>query len=224
VHPDGRDDGLVTVDPKVVLTVPGFDDALLALLPDSNVSIENSVAFDDGVAYFANSGGLVQGWDISRVLNGGRKADRVFRFWTGEDTDASVVIDEDGFLYVASELERFTARAQEVGQLMKLDPRRSKDPIVWSFPITERGSEGAGGAGPRRCTGRCSRHERGDLIGSARDWPGALADPPGRADVVLAGGRRRRAAPGSGVATRTHDVSRPFRNARTGRSRSAAAR
>ena len=79
--------------------MPGFDDELLAALPSSNVSIENSVAFRDGVAYFANSGGLVQGWDISRVLDGGRKARRVFRFWTGEDTDASVVIDEEGDLY-----------------------------------------------------------------------------------------------------------------------------
>ncbi len=96
-------DGLVTVDPEVVLTVPGYDDQLFASVPDSDFSIENSVAFRDGVAYFANSGGLVQGWDISRVLRGGKKAERVFRFWTGDDTDASVVIDEEGFLYVASE-------------------------------------------------------------------------------------------------------------------------
>jgi outer membrane protein assembly factor BamB len=138
--------GKVTVDPEVVLTVPGFDDQLLAALPDSNVSIESSVAFHDGVVYFANSGGLVQGWDISRVLEGGKRARRVFRFWTGEDTDATVVIDEEGALYVASELERFSSRAQEVGQLMKLDPSRPDDPLVWSFAITERGAEGAGGA------------------------------------------------------------------------------
>ncbi|MEX0743492.1 MAG: hypothetical protein WD248_03945, partial [Actinomycetota bacterium] len=138
--------GKVTVDPEVVLTVPGFDDQLLAALPDSNVSIESSVAFDDGVVYFANSGGLVQGWDISRVLEGGKRAKRIFRFWTGEDTDATVVIDEEGALYVASELERFSPRAQEVGQLMKLDPSRPDDPLVWSFAITERGAEGAGGA------------------------------------------------------------------------------
>lgn len=139
-------EGNVTVDPRVVLTVPGYDDALLAALPNTNVSIESSVAFHDGVAYFANSGGLVQGWDLSRVLEGGKKARRVFRFWTGEDTDATVVIDGEGFLYVASELERFGQRAAEVGQLMKLDPRAPDDPLVWSFPITERGFEGAGGA------------------------------------------------------------------------------
>jgi outer membrane protein assembly factor BamB len=138
--------GRVTVDPEIALTVPGFDDQLLAALPDSNVSIESSVAFHGGVVYFANSGGLVQGWDISRVLDGGKHAKRVFRFWTGEDTDATVVIDEEGALYVASELERFSQRAQEVGQLMKLDPSRPDDPLVWSFAITERGAEGAGGS------------------------------------------------------------------------------
>jgi outer membrane protein assembly factor BamB len=164
--------GLVTVSPRVVLTVPGFDDALLSALPDSNVSIESSVAFRAGVAYFANSGGLVQGWDISRVLEGGRGARRVFRFWTGEDTDASVVVDEEGYLYVASELERFIPRGQEVGQLMKLDPTRRKDPLVWSFAVPERGFEGAGGIwatpalyGPMIYV--ATNH--GDLIGLSRE-------------------------------------------------------
>jgi len=69
----------------------------------------------------------------------------VFRFWTGDDTDASVVIDEEGFLYVASELQRFNARSELVGQLMKLDPRRSRRPLVWSVPVTERGGDGLGG-------------------------------------------------------------------------------
>jgi len=137
--------GKVVVEPEIVLTVPGFDHELLSALGDRNVSIEGSVAYHEGVAYFANSGGLVQGWDVSRVLEGGRKARRVFRFWTGEDTDATVVLDEEGYLYVGSELERFTARATEVGQLMKLDPSRPDDPLVWSFPIPERGLEGAGG-------------------------------------------------------------------------------
>jgi hypothetical protein len=139
-------DGLVTVDPEIVFTAPGFDQQLLAALPDGDVSIESSVAFFDGVAYFANSGGLVQGWDVSKILRGrSDEAERVFRFWTGDDTDASVVIDEEGFLYVGSELQRFNARAAEVGQLMKLDPSDPKDPLVWSFDITERGGDGLGG-------------------------------------------------------------------------------
>jgi hypothetical protein len=138
--------GLVTVDPEIVFTAPGFDQELLAALPDGDVSIENSVAFRDGIVYFANSGGLVQGWDIARILRGrSDEAERVFRFWTGDDTDASVVIDEEGFLYVGSELQRFNARAAEVGQLMKLDPSDPEDPLVWSFDITERGGDGLGG-------------------------------------------------------------------------------
>ncbi|MGH2636516.1 MAG: PQQ-binding-like beta-propeller repeat protein [Actinomycetota bacterium] len=189
--------GKVTVDPRVVATVPGYDEALLAAIPDTNVSIENSVAFFEGVAYFANSGGLVQGWDISRVLEGGRKVRRVFRFWTGEDTDASVVIDEAGMLYVASELERFSARAQEVGQLMKLDPSRPDDPLVWSFPITERGAEGAGGAWATPAITADTVYiatNYGDLIGIDREsgrerWrihlPGPTWSSPVPVDEVL---------------------------------------
>src|SRR5262249_58322519 len=92
--------GKAQVQPRVVVRVPGWDGELLRALPDSKVSIESSVAFHKGVAYFANSGGLVQGWDISRALRGGTGAKRVFRFWTGDDTDASVVIDRDGSLDV----------------------------------------------------------------------------------------------------------------------------
>ena len=190
---DYDDRGRVTVDPRVVLSVPGFDDPLLEALPDSNVSIESSVAFRDGVAYFANSGGLVQGWDVSLVLEGRRSAERVFRFWTGEDTDASVVIDEQGYLYVASELERFTDRGAEVGQLMKLDPRRPKDPLVWSFDIRELGADGAGGAwATPALSGRmvyvATNH--GDLIGLERRtgrerWRIHLAGPTWSSPVVV---------------------------------------
>lgn len=131
------DAGKVTVDPRIRMMVPGFDDRLLADLGDQQVSIESSVAFDQerGVAYFANSGGLVQGWHIADVLNGGDGYRRVFRFWAGEDIDASVVVDEEGFLYVAAEQERFNARGQQVGQLLKLDPWRGHDPVVWSVDV-----------------------------------------------------------------------------------------
>ncbi len=187
--------GKVTVDPKIVLTVPGFDPELLADLPDGDVSIENSVAFRDGIAYFANSGGLVQGWDVSRVLDGGRKARRVFRFWTGDDTDASIVIDEEGFLYVGSELERFNARAAEVGQLMKLDPSKPKDPLVWSVPITERGDGGAGGVWATPAIYRDMVYEAtnyGDLLGVDRNtgevrWRIHLVGPTWSSPVPIDG-------------------------------------
>ena len=137
---------LVTVDPQIVATVPGFDEELLRALGDQEVSIENSVALHDGVLYFANSGGLVQGWDVSDVLAGGSDVERVFRFWTGDDTDATIVIDDAGALYVASEYQRGNDRSREVGQLMKLDPRRPSDPLVWSIDAREIGFEGAGGS------------------------------------------------------------------------------
>ena len=123
-------DGLVTVDPSLVFNTPGWDEQLLADIGDRQVSIENSVAVFDGVAYFTNSGGLVQGWDLTTHA-------QVFRFWTGDDTDASIVIDDEGFLYVASEYERGNARSEEVGQLVKLDPRRPDHPVVWSVIDTE---------------------------------------------------------------------------------------
>jgi hypothetical protein len=137
--------GLVTVNPKVVARIPGWDAQLLKDLGDHQVSIENSVSYRDGVVYFANSGGLVQGWDISDLLSGGTKYHRVFRFWTGDDTDASVVVDGP-FLYVASEYQRFNQRSQEVGQLMKLDTRRPDDPEMWGIPARTIGFEDAGGS------------------------------------------------------------------------------
>ena len=65
--------------------------------------------------YFGNSGGLIQGWDISG-LKDGKDPTRTFRYWMGDDTDASVVVDEEGFLYVGV---RVRARPPRRG------PRRS---------------------------------------------------------------------------------------------------
>ncbi len=138
--------GLVTVAPEIVATIAGFDDQLLRDLGDKEVSIENSVVFRKGVVYFANSGGLVQGWDISDLLTGGTEYQQVLRFWVGDDVDASLVMDQAGFLYVAAEYQRFNERAQEVGQLLKLDPRTPEDPLVWSIDAREIGFEGAGGS------------------------------------------------------------------------------
>ncbi len=141
---DGK--GFVTVAPEVVATIPGFDDRLLADLGDREVSIENSVAFRDGVVYFANSGGSVQGWDISDLLAGGTGYRQVFRYWVGDDVDASLVLDGQGAIYVAAEYQRFNDRSREVGQLLKLDPSSPDDPLVWSIPAEEIGFEGAGGS------------------------------------------------------------------------------
>ena len=138
--------GLVQVSPQIVMRVPGWDQRELDALGDTDVSIENSVAFRDGVVYFANSGGLVQGWDISDVLKGGAHYRRVFRFWDGDETDSSIVIDPKGYLYVGRHRtenvpSRPIARDEQVGDLMKLDPRKPNDPLVWSVQLGGLSSE-----------------------------------------------------------------------------------
>ncbi len=139
--------GKVTVDPTVVLTVPGYDDQLIQDLGDTDISIESSVAFFDGVAYFSNSGGLVQGWDLHDILRGGTEATRVFRYWVGDDVDATIAIDQQGYLYVARHKEhnvtsRVNPFAGSLGNLVKLDPRKRQKPVVWSAWI---GSSSGGG-------------------------------------------------------------------------------
>ncbi|MFM8848325.1 MAG: PQQ-binding-like beta-propeller repeat protein, partial [Actinomycetota bacterium] len=65
---------------------------------------------------------------------------RVFRYWTGDDSDATTVIDEDGFLYVGVEVDRNNRRAKEVGQLLKIDPRivaDGADPVVWRVDVNK---------------------------------------------------------------------------------------
>jgi len=125
------DDGLVSVDPELIFNAPGWDDELLRAT-DDNVSIENSVAVSGDTLYFANSGGLVQGWDLAPLREGADPV-RTFRFWAGDDVDASIVLDTSGFLYVATEYERGNSRSRELGQLMKLDPTALPDEVVvWS--------------------------------------------------------------------------------------------
>ncbi len=138
-------DGLVTVDPVVLAEAPGFDDELFRDLGDRNVSIESSPLVVGDVVYVVNSGGLVSGFDISRVRAG--EMPRVFRYWLGDDTDATLVADADGAIYAAVELERHLPRAREVGQLVRLDPTRPDDPLVWSLAVPPRTTGGDGNGG-----------------------------------------------------------------------------
>ena len=128
--------GRVTVDPDIVFDVEGWDDQLLADLGDHQVSIENSVAVHGSVAYFANSGGLVQGWDLA-PLDTGATPERVFRYWTGDDTDATIVVGDEGELYVGVEYERNLDRASELGQVFRLDPSNPDDPLIWSVAAND---------------------------------------------------------------------------------------
>ncbi len=133
------EDGQVDVDPEMLLAMPGYNDDLISKA-GRNVSIESSaVAFEQRV-YFANSGGRVVGLDVSNIRSG--EAPIVFDYYAGGDIDATMVVDEDGFLYVSIEhepsqmnsLER--NRNLEVGQLIKLDPYTDDDPRIWGIDLT----------------------------------------------------------------------------------------
>ncbi len=137
-------EGLVRVQPEIVFSMKGWTDELVAAV-GPNLSIEGSVAFFGRTAYFANSGGRVVGVDMDLALAGEDAV--VFDFWVGDDVDASIVIDEEGMLYVAAELERDTRRAAELGQLVKLDPSRP-DPFVWGVHIPKDGVDGGAWATP----------------------------------------------------------------------------
>jgi outer membrane protein assembly factor BamB len=185
--------GKVRVRPRIVLRVPSWDGRLLAARSDRAFSIENSVSFRDGVAYFANSAGLVQGWDLRRLLRGTGGARRVFRFWTGDDTDASVVVDRDGYLYVASELERHDRRSSAVGQLMKLDPRHRRRPLVWSLPLPAPGATAGSWSTPALDRGMVYvATQAGGLVGADRRsgrvrWRIPLPGPTWGSPVVVDG-------------------------------------
>lgn len=131
-------DGSVTVSPRLAFRVPGWDDQLVADLANQDprrVSLEASVAISGDTAWLNSSGGLVQGWDLSSLRTGTGQVRRTFRFWTGDDSDATIVPDAHGYLYVGVEVDRNNRRVREVGQLLKLDPSRPDDPVVWSIDV-----------------------------------------------------------------------------------------
>ncbi len=140
-------EGKVTVDPQVVFEMPAWTDELREIVGRQQ-SVENSTAVFGDRAFFANSAGRVVGVDISDVESG--NAEVVFDFWMGDDTDATISVDADGYLYVAAQqdiaLKNNTAarRVREVGQVVKLDPDRPDDPIVWSVEIPAARGQKAG--------------------------------------------------------------------------------
>lgn len=106
-----------------------------------------------------------------------------------------MVVDEEGFLYVASELERFGERSAKVGQLLKLDPRRPRSPVVWSVPVPERGWGGKGGIWSTPALDRGMLYvatNAGGLLGVDRRtgrvrWRIALPGPTWASPVVVDG-------------------------------------
>jgi len=132
--------GLVTVQPQILYQTPMWTDELLRAVGRQQ-SVETSTAVFGDTAYVANSAGRVVGFDISE---GDWNRDRlVFDYWMGDDVDATIVIDAEGKLYVASEIDLTTARGAEVGQLVKLDPDLA-DPLVWSVAVPSVGGVAGG--------------------------------------------------------------------------------
>jgi outer membrane protein assembly factor BamB len=140
---DFESNGLVSVAPEPLLAYQSWNEKLLRQVGDRNASIENSVALVDHRLFFANSAGRLLGLDISRIGFG--ETTTILDYWLGDDVDASIVIDEQGMLYVGVELERFLPRSDEIGQLIKLDPNKPEDPVVWSIPILPSVIDGRGG-------------------------------------------------------------------------------
>lgn len=126
------DAGLVQVDPEVVFTTEAWDDEVLSVNGDQTASVESSTAVYEDTAYFGTSAGLIWGYDLSG-LRSGEPPEQEFRFFTGGDNDASIVVDDEGMLYAASQYDRPLDRAREVGQLTKIDPSDPTNPIVWSL-------------------------------------------------------------------------------------------
>ena len=108
-------------------------------------SVENSTVVFGQKAYFATSGGRVVGVDVSDIENG--NAEVFFDFWMGDDTDATPLADDEGYLYVVSHADHektnntAARRVREVGQLVKLDTSipadslSSLEPIVWKVEL-----------------------------------------------------------------------------------------
>lgn len=132
--------GNTTIDPEILFTTPSYNDELIELV-GHNVSIESSVSIYDNIVYFSNSGGRVMGFSIDDIKTG--DAEPIFDYWVGDDADATIVIDEQGYLYVSVQEERLNDRSKEIGQLVKLDPRE-KNPLMWSvhIPSTKKGIMG----------------------------------------------------------------------------------
>lgn len=136
--------GLVAVTPEKVFEMETWNDELLNAIGPTYpaTSVENSTAMYEGRIYFANSGGRVLGLDITGLPTGDAPK-VVFDYWVGDDVDATIFVDAEGFLYVSVEYERYLPRARELGQLIKLDPYTTGDPWVWGmFSLAESPNKG----------------------------------------------------------------------------------
>ena len=136
--------GRVRVDPKLEAHIPTWDDELNVVLGDRETGVDASIAMGDSIAWVVNGGGLLTGWDLSPLDRGGQPT-RVLRFWAGDAVKTSIALDETGAIYLATAGHRRNGRVDELGRVMKLDPSRPDDPLVWSS--TEAGLSESGVVG-----------------------------------------------------------------------------
>jgi outer membrane protein assembly factor BamB len=133
--------GVATVSPILVFKHQLYNDDIIGKT-DGMQSIESSTLIVNNRAYISNSAGHILGFDISNIESG--VAPVTFDFWTGDDTDATLISDADGMIYASVELERFNARSRELGQLIKLDPTKA-DPFLWGIAVPGATEKAVGG-------------------------------------------------------------------------------
>lgn len=127
------DQGKVNVKPEIQARMQGWNDELIKKVGDRNASIESSVALFESRVYMTNSAGRVIGVDLKNVKD--LLPEVVFDIWMGDDVDATPMVDNDGFLYVAAEYERYLKQARDMGQLVKFNPYDKENPIVWKVDV-----------------------------------------------------------------------------------------
>ncbi len=140
-------DGKVTVDPQVVYEIPAWTEELQEIFGRQH-SVENSTAVFEQRAYFTTSAGRVVGVDLTDIENG--NGEIFLDFWDGDDTDATISIDREGYLYIVSHADTAkinntaARRVREVGDLFKLDPDNPDDPVMWSVDLSAARGQDAG--------------------------------------------------------------------------------
>ena len=194
-------DGKVTVNPQLVFHAPGWD-AGAAERHRRQGRVDRELGRDRRQHRLLRELGRARaGLGHQRHSRRAARRRRVFRFWTGDDTDASVVADDEGYaLRGVGVRAKATRGSKEVGQLMKLDPRKPDNPLVWSYHDEQIGNAGsARHVVDARRARRPRRHDH-ELRPGDRSRPGdgrgAMEVPPGGARVAVAGDRRRHLAAG----------------------------
>ncbi|MBK9298034.1 MAG: PQQ-binding-like beta-propeller repeat protein [Candidatus Microthrix sp.] len=155
------------MSPELEANIPTWDDELSAVLGDRQTGVDASIAMDGSIAWVVNGGGLLTGWDLSPLDRGGRPT-RVLRFWAGDTVKTSLTLDETGAIYLATAGHRGTGRTKELGRVMKLDPTRPDDPLVWSKTDPGLSEDGVVGAPVITAGLVVVAGEQGELVGFDR--------------------------------------------------------